>query len=109
MYIIASNNALFNIKYPIRFTNDTILIESEIPAVPLFHILQKRTMSFIGRALGQFVSRWMTDKVANSPAMRKTAKVAVRGVKDFKGTAKAVQIILLFIYDIGWRKGGRSC
>ena len=48
-------------------------------------------MSFLGRALGQFVSRWMTDKVASSSAMRKTAKVAVRGVKDFKGTAKAVQ------------------
>ena len=47
-------------------------------------------MSFLGRALGQFVNRWMTDKVANSPAMKKTAKAAVRGVKDIKGTAKVV-------------------
>ena len=47
-------------------------------------------MSFLGRALGQFLNRWMTDKVANSSAMRQTAKVAVKGVKSLKNGAKSV-------------------
>ena len=47
-------------------------------------------MSFLGRALGQLVNRWMTDKVANSSAMRKTAKVAVKGVRGLKDGAKVV-------------------
>ena len=59
-------------------------------------------MSFLGRALGQFVSRWMTDKVASSSAMRKSAKVAVRGMKDIKGTAKVVCYCYLSNYPIGW-------
>ena len=47
-------------------------------------------MSFLGRALGQLVNRWMTDKVANSSAMRKTAKVAVKGVRGLKAGAMVV-------------------
>ena len=45
-------------------------------------------MSFLGRALGQFLNRWMTDKVANSSAMRQTAKVAVKGVRSIRDGAK---------------------
>ena len=48
-------------------------------------------MSFLGRALGQLLNRWMTDKVANSSAMRKTAKVAVKGVRGIKDGAKVVR------------------
>lgn len=49
-------------------------------------------MSFLGRALGQLLNRWMTDKVANSTAMRKTAKVAVKGVRGIKDGAKVVGV-----------------
>lgn len=50
-------------------------------------------MSFLGRALGQFLNRWMTDKVANSSAMRQTAKVAVKGVRSIRDGAKNVLFI----------------
>ena len=50
-------------------------------------------MSFLGRALGQFLNRWMTDKVANSSAMRQTAKVAVKGVRSIRDGAKNVVFI----------------
>ena len=53
-------------------------------------------MSFLGRALGQFLNRWMTDKVANSSAMRQTAKAAVKGVKTIQGGAKVVGESLLY-------------
>ena len=47
-------------------------------------------MSFLGRAIGQMLNRWMTDAVANSSAMKQTAKVAVKGVRSVRNGAKSV-------------------
>ena len=61
-----------------------------------YSLIRFPEMSFLGRALGQFLNRWMTDKVANSSAMRQTAKVAVKGVKSIQGGAKVVCESLLY-------------
>ena len=62
-------------------------------------------MSFLGRALGQFLNRWMTDKVANSSAIRQTAKVAVKGVKSIQGGAKVVCEPSLYQKQAGEKAG----
>lgn len=59
----------------------------------LSYTLFELEMSFLGRALGQFLNRWMTDKVANSSAMRQTAKVAVKGVRSIRDGAKNVRLM----------------
>lgn len=58
--------------------------------------LFKFRMSFLGRALGQLVSRFVTDKVANTEAMRQTAKVAVKGARSLKNGAKNVVVLVVY-------------
>lgn len=47
-------------------------------------------MSFLGRALGQMISRFMTNKVANSQSMRKAARATVKGVNSVKKSVVGV-------------------
>lgn len=47
-------------------------------------------MSFIGKAFSQFLNTFVTQKMAQSQAMRQAAGAAVKGVRSIKEGAKTV-------------------